>query len=307
MREIRDAKSDLYMHIWQGEHDVQGMGIWEKWAFVLHDTGICSVYDLECRSAVPLDVFRLGSYNEGVPSKDYRNHANSCMFSTKHYRDNEIPLLYVTIGTGIGMDEDGYFYRCAVEDITRQKDKFGAIKYTAQTLQTISYHPAGIEQTPWKQPCWGCPAFLVDSEDDALYIFSAQYRTKRGQVPEGEHNRYIVTKFSLPPLHAGKEVRLGPADIIDQFDFPSDVQFTQGGTIFAGKLYYTFGCPRNGYPLTIMVVDLRQRKLSAVITDLDGAMNEEELECCAFYQNKLLCNTCADGCGSIFTVEAALA
>ena len=110
MTNILNGKdSSLHMRIWRGIHSVQGMGIWQDQAFVLHDTGICGVHDLREGKEEPLCVFKLGSWNEGVPHKDYKNHANSCMFSQTHYKGNPIPLLYVTIGTGTGYDEDGYF------------------------------------------------------------------------------------------------------------------------------------------------------------------------------------------------------
>lgn len=264
----------------------QGMGIWDDKAFVLYDTGVCAVYDFIQREASPLDVFRLGSYNAGNPTRDYLNHANDCMFSKIHLHGNPIPLLYVTIGTGIGMDDDGYFYRCAVENI-----QFDGEHYRSETVQTISYVPQGIEQTSFQQPCWGCPAWLIDPDKGFLYIFSAKYRTKREYIPSGEHNQYMITKFPLPDPAKGGFVRLTPGDILDQFTIASDVQFTQGGTIDAGKLYYTFGLPAKGYPNTIMVLDLKKKKLHSVIEDLDDAMNFEEIECCAIHDGKLYANT----------------
>ncbi|MCI8517677.1 MAG: hypothetical protein HFG75_12575 [Hungatella sp.] len=304
MEEKIDAKdgSRLLMRIWRGSHSVQGMGIWGDRAFVLHDTGICGVHDLRGKQKEPLCVFPLGSWNEGTPSKDYRNHANSCMFSDIHCEGNPIPLLYVTVGTGTGFDRDGYFYRCAVESICCSRDSEGKESYTARTVQTITYHPDGIEKTDFLPPCWGCPAFLIDSEERALYIFSAKYRTKRECVPEGEKNTYIITRFALPDVRQGGFVRLTPEDILDQFTVDSEVMFTQGGTIADGRLYYTFGCPHAGYPLHILIFDLNQQCLWAHITDLDAALEQEEPECCAFYEGTLLVNTNAGDHGSIFRV-----
>lgn len=292
----------LVMHIQKTDHSVQGMGIWENRAFILYDTGICGVYDLEKRQDVPLAVFPLGSYNDGIPSSDYRNHANSCMFSSTHYQGNPIPLLYVTIGTGIGTDEDGYFYRCAVENIRCSVDSQGKESYMAETLQIITYLPEKIENTVYQTPCWGCPCFLMDPEESGLYIFSARYRTKRGCVPEGKRNRYIITRFALPDAAAGGMVRLKASDIEDQFCVDSDVLFTQGGTIVNGKLYYTFGCPQAGYPLAILVFDIRKKCLCAQMTGFDEAFFQEELECCAPWNGTILFNTNAKGHGSIFRV-----
>ncbi len=272
------------------EKGAQGMGIWKNRAFILYDTGYCAVYDIENRVSAPLDVIKLGSYNDGVPTKDYLNHSNDCMFSETHYKGNPIPLLYVTTGAGTGRDEDGYFYRCAVENITCEKDDAGE-HYKAETVQTISYIPEGIENTPFLQPCFGCPAWLVDPEEKALYIFSAKYRTKREFIPEGKINTYIITKFDLPEIEGNPVVRLTPADIRDQFSVPSPVCFTQGGTIYKGMLYYTFGLPAIDYPDRVMVFDLHNKCLAAVVDDMDEALHGEEIECIAHYDGKMVVNT----------------
>lgn len=291
MLNLSGKDSRLYMRYEKAwDRAAQGMGIWQDRVFILYDTGACAVYDLANKNGKPLDVIKLGSYNDGVPTRDYLNHANDCMFSKTHYEGNPIPLLYVTTGTGIGMDEDGYFYRCAVENITCTVDEAGE-HYATELLQTISYLPEGIEQTPFQQPCWGCPAWLMDPDEGCLYMFSAKYRTKRGCVPEGEHNSYIITKFPLPEVTNGSWVKLTPKDILDQFTVESDVPFTQGGTIVNGKLYYTYGCPKHEYPDTVMVFDLKKKCLCAQVNEMDEALNFEEIECCAPYQGNLLVNT----------------
>lgn len=293
------SNSKLFMSFEKILPSAQGMGIWEDRAYILYDTGKCAIYDLKKRNPSPVAVFPLGSYNEGIPSKDYLNHANSCMFGTIHHNGNPLPLLYVNIGTGTGCDKDGYFYRCAVENITETVLDDGTLTVAAQTLQTISLVSEGKLQPGYLPPCWGCPAWLVDTQRKELYILSAQYRTTRGHVPEGQCNRYIITVFPLPELSAGSFVKLTFDDIISQFSVPSELQFTQGGTIFHRKAYFTYGCPRLGYPLAIAVFDLEAQTLCALVDNLDQAFAGEEIECCAEYQGKLLCNTCD---GSIFTV-----
>lgn len=297
------SNSSLYMKFHKELPSAQGMDVWENRAFILYDTGACGVYDLESRSPQPFDFFRLGSYNPGIPSKEYKNHANSCMFSGVHFEGNEIPLLYVTVGTGIGKDEDGFYYRCAVENITRTVDSEGAEHYSSSLLQVISYEPEGIEEIAFEAPCWGCPAFFPDSDGGFLYMFSARYRTKRGCVPEGKKNAYIITKFPLPGLEAGQMVHLTPKDILDQFTVESEVLFTQGGALLHNRIYYTFGCPKCGYPLKMMVFDLEKKCLSAQVEQLDEAFHGEEIECCACYNGRMLCNTCD---GSIYVLEDGL-
>ena len=296
------SDSRLYMEFDKILPSAQGMGIWEDRAYVLYDTGVCGVYDLKTRKRDPLAQFPLGSYNAGSPTRDYLNHANSCMFSDIHYLGNPIPLLYVVIGTGTGEDEDGFYYRCAVENIICQVDSQGREQYSAETVQIISYCPGGEGEKGYEKPGWGCPAFLIDNQTSALYMLSSRYRSKYECVPEGEKNTYIVTRFSLPKIDDGEWVRLTANDIRDQFAVESEVLFTQGGTIWDGKLYYTFGLPRRSYPVTVLVFDLKRKTLCAQIGNLNQAFREEEIECCAFYEGKLLCNT-SDG--TIFEIVGA--
>lgn len=291
--------SKRYMSFEKILRSAQGMAIWGDRAFILYDTGLCGIYDLKTRNPEPLAQFPLGSYNPGIPSNAYKNHANSCMFSRIHWGDNPIPLLYVSTGTGIGYDEDGFYYRCAVENI--REDPGGT--WRAETVQTISYHPEGQLPGNFESPAWGCPCILPDNDTGHLYIFSARYRTKSGCVPAGERNAYIVTKFHLPDPKAGGLIRLGPGEILDQFTVTSDVLFTQGGCILDSKLYFTFGYPQGGYPLHILVFDLERKCLAARVDDLTEAFEGEEIECCGLYRGKLLCNTCN---GSIFEMEEGL-
>lgn len=291
--------SSLYMRCYKPLPVAQGMDIWGDRAFILFDTGVCGVFDLKTRDPRPVSVFPLGSYNAGKPVRDYLNHANSCMFSAVHWDHNPIPLLYVTVGTGIGTDADGFFYRCAVENIIQRNDG----SYRAETVQTICYRPSGELPEGAESPCWGSPCFLVDNDQGFLYLFSARFRTKRNCVPEGQENAFIITKFPLPDPETGGMIHLENEDILDQFTVPSDVLFTQGGTIANGKLYYTFGCPKGEYPLNILVFDLQKKCLCSHVGNLTEAFGREEIECCAVYQGQLLCNTCD---GSIFALEEGL-
>lgn len=304
MLNLNGADTKLYMRFEKAWHRAaQGMGIFGDRAYILYDTGACAIYDLVTKDPKPLDVFKLGSYREPEYQGDpYHNHANDCMFSKTYFEGNPIPLLYVTIGTGIGTDEDGFYYRVSVENLVQGADG----KHTAEQLQTISYIPDGIEETPWMSPCWGCPNWMMDPDTNSLYIFSAKYRTKAGCVPEGEMNTYIITRFNLPKVERGSFVRLTPKDIVDQFSVRSDVPFTQGGTIVNGKLYYTFGAPQSvhNYHDIVMVFDLEKKCLVAQVNNMDEAMNMEEIECAAPYKGKLLVNT--NGGFGIYVVKEDL-
>ena len=289
------SQSRLFMRFDKVLRSAQGMAVWRDKAFILYDTGVCAVYDLKSRDSKPLSVFPLGSFNEGIPAKEYLNHANQCMFGGIHIEDNPIPLLYVTVGTGIGADEDGFYYRLSVENILQTAEG-----YTAQTLQTVTYQPSDMTGSPWESPCWGCPAFFVDTQAGALYIFSARYRTKRGCVPQGEKNAIIITRFDLPDITAGPLVRLTKEDIRDQFAVKSDVEFTQGGQLTDGIIHYTFGCPKIGYPNRVMAFDVKKKKALYMVDHLDEAFRGEEIECCDWYEGQLLCNTCD---GSLYALS----
>jgi len=293
---MQQGNARLFMKYERKLRAGQGMDIWQDRAFLLFDSGMCGVYDLKSRKEEALAFFPLGSYNEGTPSREYRNHANSCMFGSVIPEGKDMPLLYVTVGSGVGADADGFYYRCAVEEISRS----GESDYQARTLQVITYQPEDMGDLSWEQPSWGCPAFFADEEKKALYIFSARYRTKRGCVPEGKKNAYIVTKFDLPDVEKGGMIRLTPRDIRDQFSVESEVLFTQGGALYAGKIYYTFGCPSHDYPDQVMVFDLEKKRLLAHIGDMDEGFCREEIECCARYGDKFLCNTST---GSIYEVD----
>lgn len=289
-----------YMSFRKTFDSAQGMAVWGDEAYVLYHTGMCSVYSLISRDAEPICTFQLGSFNEGEPTTPYCNHANQAMFSGIHYEDNPIPLLYVTTGNDGGADQDGFYYRCAVENITRSDDPSGEVTFTSELLQTIIYNNQGLEATSWESPCWGAPAFFVDTNNRSLYIFSARYRTTKQYLPYWDRNAFIITKFPLPDVVLNSRVILTAADIVDQFTTPFDILFTQGGTLYEDKIYYTFGYGNEDYPLGLRVFDLTLRK---VVASLDLSRSEfanEEIECCSFYHNKLLCNT---NSGNIYSVQ----
>lgn len=281
----------LYMSFRKTLDSVQGMAIYGDEAYVLYHTGVCSVYNLASKDCEAAASFRLGSFNEGHPSEEYCNHANQAMFSGLHHQNNPIPLLYVTTGNSGGADEDGYFYRCAVENITKTTDALGRTVFSSQTLQTIIYKDQGPSPTGWEKPCWGAPAFYVDHENSALYIFSARYRTTKAYLQYYDQNAFIVTRFPLPKIEDGNQVTLTALDIVDQFTVPFDILFTQGGTLYQGKIYHTFGFGNDDYPLGIRVYDLAGKAVAARMDLSRSIFADEEIECCAFYRGKLLCNT----------------
>lgn len=260
---------------------VQGFAVYGDEGFILYHTGVCAVYDLRARDSAPRAVFRLGSYNEGTPDNRYTNHANDAMFGAVRAGE-QYPLLYVTAGNSGDCDEKGYIAYCAVEQIRQREGVF-----TSETVQRIYYRDDGAEQTSFCSPGWGWPASLVDVEGGWYYMLSARYRTKRSLYRPD--NAYIVTKFRLPAPDV-PEIFLTPADIVDQFALPFEAFFTQGGTVRDGKIYYMFGCGNEDHPNRMNVIDLAKKDY-ALCEDLSGeSFHAEEVECCAFYGDRLLIN-----------------
>ena len=95
----------------------QGMDVYGSLAFLLHHGGSCDVLHLNTKQKV--SSFHLASYT-GDGAGPYTNHANQAVFCsrlTPYQPSGALPLMYVSIGNGPGADEDGYYGRCAVEQI----------------------------------------------------------------------------------------------------------------------------------------------------------------------------------------------
>lgn len=269
----------------------QGMAIYGDMAFILYHTGMCGIYDLKNRNPDAAARFWLASANGGDPAGEYANHANQCMFSELFSEGGELPLLYVTAGNGAAGDEKGYYYRCAVEDIHIEKSGDHILGASSRLVQTISYLDRDVDLSCFEPPCWGCPAWFVDSENKAIYIFSSRYRTTKKFLPYYGQNRYIITRFDMPEPFSANFVILTGADIKEQFTVPFDILFTQGGTLRNGKIYYTFGMGSSTYPLGLRIIDLREKQVCNAEDLSTSCFSNEEIECCAFYGNHLLCNT----------------
>ena len=261
---------------------VQGFAIHKGTGFVLYHTGICAAYNLDTKESKPMGVFKLGSYNDGEEDKRYANHANDAMFGGM-VDGEDFPLMYVTAGNSGESDEKGYIGYCAVEQI-RLKDGV----YSSEEVQKIYYKNDGIENTPFQAPGWGWPASLVDVEGGWYYMLSARYRTRFDMARDD--NVYIITKFKLPDPKSG-DVTLYPKDIADQFELPFNVFFTQGGTIYDNKIYYTYGCGKEVHPNALRVIDLGKKEYVLCEDLTDTPFGQNEVECCAFYNGRMLINT----------------
>lgn len=174
---------------------------------------------------------------------------------------------------------------------------------------------------------WGWPASFVDSDPTAktagkFYLYSARFRTtekwenhnreiytggdtgiKYKEFNYFDYNAYIITELDMPALPAseaefGRTVVLTPKDITDQFETDFDIYFTQGGTLYQGKIYYSFG---NGgeYGTTtangIRIFDIEQEKIVARVDLSEDRidMGAKEPECCCIYNGKLCLSAAA--------------
>lgn len=119
-------------------------------------------------------------------------------------------------------------------------------------------------------------------------MLSTRYRAiKEFSKPD---NVLIITKFCLPDVNV-EHVTLYPTDIVDQFELPLNILFTQGGTVRDGKIWYMFGKGNKECPNGLRVIDLQNRNIELCEDLSNTPFADEEVECCAFFGEKLLINT----------------
>lgn len=163
---------------------------------------------------------------------------------------------------------------------------------------------------------YGWPHFYVDSDPTPasmgkLFIFSARWRGSESWEKQNHEkydftdyvtdNAYIFTVFDLPALPAsesaedgyGQTVTLYPRDIIDQFTTEFDVFAFQGGTMYQGRIYHSFGDAKQTAKHTnnIRVWDVAQRRIVARLDLHDSIMADWEPECCCIYRGELALST----------------
>ena len=172
----------------------------------------------------------------------------------------------------------------------------------------------------YEKVSWGWPAAFVDRDptSDTLgkfYLKGARFRTSKAGEEINKMNygitscwkdsAYIVTEFDLPKLPEsetaeayGGTVTLYPKDITDQFITEYEIGFTQGGTMYRGRIYYSYGnkskdeYTKNG----LQVFDIAERR---IVTRLplwtDPRTKGVEPECPAVWNGKLTLGCNGDG------------
>lgn len=227
----------------------QGIEIYGGYVFCLEDGGHVNVYDYKTASPVPVAEFWLASSRPD-------NHANNASFGTEIQKGADFPLLYITNGK-VGSEIE---WTCFVESIRKRGRKF-----TSEIAQTITLDASGWEERGYV-PVFGAPSWMVDRERNFLWVFSARKRTVHKVTKHTWENQYVATKFRVPALAEGKEIRLDANDILDQAVFPFETWFTQAGCVHDGKIHYSFGAGNTDpehRPSRIRVYDTDTRTISA--------------------------------------------
>ncbi len=159
---------------------------------------------------------------------------------------------------------------------------------------------------------YGWPHFYVDSAPTAategkLFIFSTRFRGSEywenktreqyGFDNYEKDNAYIISEFTLPELPAsesaadgyGQTVTLYPRDIRDQFTTEFSVFAFQGGTMYRGRIYHSFGDAKQTEKHTdaIGVWDIAQRRFVTKIDLRRSILADWEPECCCIYNGEL--------------------
>ena len=158
---------------------------------------------------------------------------------------------------------------------------------------------------------YGWPHFYVDSAptdetEDKLYIYSTRFRGSEHWENEAkkdyyisnfeQDNNYIFTTFEMPDLpddegdeNYGKTVTLYPKDIIDQFQTEFDTYAFQGGTMYNGRIFHSYGDGKQEekHRDAIRVYDIVEKRNIGKLELHSTKMASWEPECCFFYEGNL--------------------
>ena len=169
---------------------------------------------------------------------------------------------------------------------------------------------------------WGWPAWFVDSDPTSdtygkLYLYSTRYRTKSSYedtarnfygldsnwnyfMEDGTGNAYIITEVNIPALPSsegdpgyGGNVILYPKDITDQFTTRYDTGFTQGITMYQGRVYCAYGAggsSTNRHDRNFLqIFDIGEKKLVGQIPLYNDTVTRDyEPECPAIWRGELI-------------------
>ena len=225
------------------KHSAQGMAVWDNYAVLLNDQGLCRIYSLDRKELA--GSYRLGSFHKN-------NHANCASFGVEYPEGNmTFPALYVS--------ECRRPYRCFVENVNLD---------SAKVIQTLQYQAAGGEAQVVHD-------WIVDCEERKLYGVS------RLLVPDGNKasDSLRIIRFPLPLLSDGN-VTLTAKDVEEQFHIYLP-NLLQGGSIRKGILYLPVGLHtgnehRKDAERAIVMVNLKRQQVTHILNLQEKLMNEPE-------------------------------
>ena len=202
--------------------------------------------------------------------------------------------------------------------------------YDSETGKFLYVDGNGYEQTKgYQKVSWGWPAWFTDCEPTEvtagkIYLKGARFRTTEAYEALNKEvygiesywttdanqkgNAYIVTEFNMPPLPKGTSASDGygatftlyPKDITDQFTTEYDIGFTQGGVLYKGVIYYSYGNEKNEsgrYRKNgIQIIDIASKKITEKL-NLSGTVLGlgKEPECCSIWKGELMLGLNGDG------------
>ena len=251
----------------------QGMDIWGGVLFSAKDTGYVCLYDFAKKQSNPFATIQLASASA-------ENHSNVLNLAAQKADGSPYPLMYVTVGN-VGASIE---YYCHVEKIIETDGV-----YSSQLIQTIILDTSGFSAAGF-QSIFGSPQWLLDKVRNQLWVFSAIKRTTEAVTGNMRTNKYVATCFNVPDISSAN-VTLTANDIVKQSIFEFDAYATQGGCIYNGIIYYTFGFGGTTGNSTskIRVFDTDSNSILSRI-NLAGIMNDEPEDCCV-YNGKLYMQT----------------
>lgn len=264
--------------------NTQGFEVFGNYMFVLQSTGICNVIKRSTNTVV--SKFNLGSYDASTANL---NHANTCNFGKDIASGSSFPYLYISPGA-VGAQNE---WKCFVEKINGSEQG----GFSSSLVQTITLDISGFSAKGYKS-YWSVPCWLVDKERGYLWTFGAIKRTTYAETGEDlASNMYIAHKFAIPSVSSANAT-LTADDVLQESVFPFDVYATQGGTMYNGKIYYSFGFggtsatrTDKSYP-QMRVYDVDKNAIVSAV-NLDGIVTLEP-EDIAIADNTLFLSTAGD-------------
>jgi len=220
----------------------QGIIIFDKYAYLMNDGGLCRKYDLEQKKVV--SEFMLASAGS-------KTHVNAVCLGEECHQQGTMPVVYIS--------ECNDRYRCFVEDLSGDKPKL------LQTIQAVYYGKTELNVS-----------WVVDTANNAIYSVTRDNSIFKTSGTA----RNIITQYRLPKISDGKEILLTEKDILNRFDiaFPN---ILQGVKIKGRYMYIVTGLQesmstRQDARRAIQVVDLKKKILKNTIDLTYLTTNEPE-------------------------------